>query len=65
MATFEKMLTFTQDQETHNHIIAVTVIYYQAKLITRHKLLQNLDEIDTIWDEIFWALPKLVFSAWD
>ena len=50
LATFEAMLTLPQDWEIHDRIIASTAIYYKAKLITRDEVLQNSDEIDTVWD---------------
>lgn len=36
--------------ENHDKIIAATAIYLEAKLITKNEVLQNADEIETVWD---------------
>lgn len=50
LTVFQTMLTLPKEWEIHDRIIAATALYYKTKLITRDEVLQNADEVETIWE---------------
>jgi predicted nucleic acid-binding protein len=49
LAVFQIALKLPDDWEIHDRIIAATALYYGSTLITKDKILQVSDEIDTLW----------------
>ncbi len=47
---FQIMLQLPENWDIHDRIIAATVSYYQAILITRNDMLRDSSELKTVWD---------------
>jgi len=49
LSVFEVSLQMPKTWEIHDSIIAATARHYDAKLITKDGVLQESDEVETIW----------------
>ena len=49
LPVFQTLLKLPGEWEIHDRIIAATGRYYDAKLITKDKILYESDEIETVW----------------